>query len=47
MKRTENILIEDSDYELLQNVLPDNPCDRCSLGMACCGCPEGRDYSEK
>ena len=47
MKRTENILIEDSDYELLQKVLPDNPCDRCSLGMACCGCPEGRDYSEK
>ena len=47
MKRTENILIEDSDYELLQEVLPDSPCDSCDLGLACCGCPEGRKYSEK
>lgn len=47
MKRTENILIEDSDYELLQKVLPDNPCDSCGMGAACCGCPKGRNYSEK
>jgi|InofroStandDraft_1065614.scaffolds.fasta_scaffold08063_4 hypothetical protein len=47
MKRTENILIEDSDYELLQEVLPDSPCDSCDLGLACCGCPEERNYSEK
>ncbi len=47
MKITENILIEDSDYELLQEVLPDSPCDSCDLGLACCGCPEERNYSEK
>ncbi len=47
MNRTENILIEDSDYELLQEVLPDSPCDSCDLGLACCGCPEERNYSEK
>ena len=47
MKRTENILIEDSDYELLQEVLPDSPCDSCDLGLACCGCPVERNYSEK
>lgn len=47
MKRTENILIEDSDYELLQEVLPDSPCDSCDLSLACCGCPEERNYSEK
>ena len=47
MKRTEYILIEDSDYELLQEVLPDSPCDSCDLGLACCGCPEERNYSEK
>ena len=47
MKRTGNILIEDSDYELLQEVLPDSPCDSCDLGLACCGCPEERNYSEK
>lgn len=47
MKGTENILIEDSDYELLQKVLPDSPCDSCGAGMACYGCPEGRNYSEK
>ena len=47
MKRTEKTLIEDSDYELLQEVLPDSPCDSCDLGLACCGCPEERNYSEK
>ncbi len=35
MKRTGNILIEDSDYELLQKVLPDNPCDSCGVGSVC------------
>lgn len=47
MKRITNVLIEDSDYELLEKVLPDNPCDGCGAGVGCCGCPSGKDYGEK
>ena len=33
--------------ELLKEPLPENPCSTCSMGVACCGCPDGRLYLEQ
>lgn len=33
--------------KLLKKPLPENPCSTCNMGVACCGCPDGRMYREK
>lgn len=33
--------------KLLKKPLPENPCSTCNMGVACCGCPEGREYLER
>ena len=33
--------------ELLKKPLPENPCSTCSMGVACCGCLDGRLYLEQ
>lgn len=33
--------------ELLKKPLPKNPCSTCNMGVACCGCPEGREYLDR
>lgn len=34
----------DEDKKLLNAPLPENPCLKCGIGIACCGCPAGREY---
>lgn len=40
------IVYEDGDKEIIFSRMPEDPCDTCSMGVACCGCPDGRKYSE-
>lgn len=37
----------EESLELLKTPLPKNPCATCNMGVACCGCPDGRMYHEK
>lgn len=39
--------INKESLELLKAPLPKNPCSTCSMGAACCGCPDGREYLER
>ena len=46
MKVKNIVTITDEDYDLLNGYLPDNPCEKCCMCAACCGCSEGRDYNK-
>lgn len=50
MKKETIITYDDNDYKLLSRDkiinLPDNPCDTCSSGVGCCGCPDKERYSK-
>lgn len=38
--------LEPGDKELIYEKGPEDPCAKCSMGMACCGCPEGAVYAK-
>ena len=44
MKKRVIYELTEKDIELLRHI-PDNPCTKCSAGMACCGCAEGNRYN--
>lgn len=44
MKKTVTIKLDHKDHRLILTKLPDNPCQKCDLGIACCGCPKGSEY---
>lgn len=46
MKVEHIVTITDEDYGLLNGYLPDNPCEKCPMSVACCGCSESREYNK-
>ena len=40
-------ILEDEDLVLLRKVIPADPCKGCPDVMGCCGCNEGKRYSEE
>lgn len=47
MKVTQVYEFSDADLKLLQETLPDNPCDDCPDRHYCCGCPKQSKYVEQ
>ena len=49
MKRETIITYDESDYELLRKHLDDapRPCKSCNMGVACCGCPDAREWDKQ
>ena len=39
--------VTNEGLELLKTPLPKNPCSTCGMGIACCGCPKGREYDKR
>lgn len=46
MKKTITIKLDPKDHRLILTKLPDNPCQKCGIGFACCGCPKGSEYDK-
>lgn len=40
-------ILEDGDKLLIFSKLPEDPCNRCDMGIACCGCPDKTKYEKK
>ena len=40
-------ILEDGDKTLIFSKLPEDPCKKCDMGIACCGCPNGAKYQER
>jgi len=46
MKEITKFEIEDSDYELVNRAVPENPCNKCNNRYGCCGCEKVREREE-
>ena len=46
MKETVNYSFDSEDIELLKKPIPNDPCNKCSDRVGCCGCNEHDIYRE-
>ena len=47
MKVVTTVEYTQEDKVMLKKPLPANPCDKCTAGTACCGCPDVLKYAEQ